>query len=281
MKLAVISDIHGNLPALEAVLADLDDWQPDWVVVDGDVVNRGPQPRECLHVILEKETKSGWPFVLGNHEEYVLVHTLPNAPRNGPEFEILRYSYWTYRQLGEDIQYIQNLPFCVTLEDGNHTLGFFTHASPLGTRDGIYPETTDEELRAKIPDSVSLLAVGHTHRPLVRTVESTLVVNAGAVGLPFDGDWRASYARLIWDGEQWRGHIQRVPYDRERTEQAFYTTGFLEEAGPLARLILVELQQARSLLYQWTVAYRERVLSGELSLEESVEAFLAEYVHSP
>jgi len=139
MKLAVISDIHGNLPALEAVLSDLDDWQPDWVVVDGDVVNRGPQPRECLHVILEKEATSGWPFVLGNHEEYVLVHTRADAPRSGPEFEILRYSYWTYRQLGEDIKYIQDLPFCVCFNDEAHTLGFFTHASPLGTRDGIYP----------------------------------------------------------------------------------------------------------------------------------------------
>ncbi len=276
MKLAVISDIHSNLPALEAVLVDVDQWQPDWVVVAGDVVNRGPSPRECLQRIVEREKQDGWPFILGNHEEYVLVHTRPDAPREGIEFELLRYSYWTYQRLGPDIQYIQNLPFCVTLEDENVTLGFMTHASPLGTRDGLYPETTDEELSTRIPDAVPLLAVGHTHRPFIRRVNGTLVVNAGAVGLPFDGDWRASYARLQWNDQQWHGEIHRVPYDRERAERDFYTTGFLEEAGPLARLILVELQQARSLLYQWTVAYRHRVLAGEMTLEESVDAFLRE-----
>ncbi len=274
MKLALLSDIHANLPALEAVFADLEEWRPDWVVIDGDVVNRGPRPRACLLRILEERERWGWPFILGNHEEYVLVHTRPDTPRSGPEFEILRYSYWTYLRLQQEISSLLDLPFCVTLSDGEKVIAFITHASPLGTRDGIYPQTPVEELRRKIPDHVPLLGVGHTHRPLVRWLDQTLVVNAGAVGLPFDGDWRASYARLIWQDGQWTGSIRRVAYDRERAEQDFYTTGFLEEAGPLARLILMELREARSYLYQWTTAYRDRVLAGEMSVKDAVNAFL-------
>ena len=275
MKLAVISDIHANLPALEAVLQDVDAWEPDFVVVAGDVVNRGPRPRECLHLILERQQESGWPYLIGNHEEYVLVHLAPDAPRSGPQFELYRYSYWTLQQLGEDVRYISDLPFCLLLEE-ERDIAYITHASPRSTRDGLYPHMSDDELRARVPDAIPLLAVGHTHRAFIRRVDPTLVVNAGSVGLPFDHDPRAGYARLYWDGERWRGEIRRIPYDRERAERDFYETGFLEEAGPLARLIFIEFKKAQSQLYQWTVAYRDKVLSGEMTIEEAVEAFIRE-----
>ncbi len=281
MKLAVISDIHANLPALEAVLRDLDTWSPDFVIVAGDVINRGPRPRECLQLILERQEHQGWPYLLGNHEEYVLLHLRPDAPRTGPQFELYRYSWWTLQQLGEDVRYIQDLPFCVTLEE-EHLIAYVTHASPWGTRDGLYPHMSDSELQKRIPDHIPLLAVGHTHRAFIRRLPTTLVVNAGSVGLPFDGDPRAGYARLSWDGEHWHGEIQRLPYDRARAEKDFYVTGFLDNAGPLAQLILIEFKEARSQLYQWATAYREKVLSGEMSVEEAVEAFLkTEHIKGP
>ncbi|NPA91798.1 MAG: metallophosphoesterase family protein [Chloroflexi bacterium] len=273
MKLAIISDIHANLPALEAVLADLDTWHPDFVVVDGDVVNRGPRPRECLHRILERQEEGGWPYLLGNHEEYVLAHYRSEVPKTGPLAEVYRYSRWTLEQLGEDVRFILDLPFCLTLEEHTPQV-YVTHASPLGTRDGLYPEMDDEEIRKRLPGPIPLLGVAHTHRPFIRRVDDTLVVNAGAVGLPFDGDWRASYARLWWDGETWSGRIHRLPYDRERAIEDFYTTGFLEEAGPLAQLILIELKEARSQLFQWTTAYLDKVLAGEMSVAEAVQEFL-------
>ncbi len=277
MKIAVISDIHANLPALEAVLDHLDRWQPDHVVVAGDVVNRGPRPVECLAIVREREQREGWTVLLGNHEEYVLFHTRPDAPRTGPAFEVYRYSYWTYAKLdAESIAYLRHLALHTRVTAPDKSLAFITHASPLGTRDGIYPETPEEELRRKVPPAAAVLSVGHTHRPLIREVAGTLVINAGAVGLPFDRDPRASYAQITWHGGRWHTTIVRVPYDRSRAKQDFYETGFLEEAGPLAQLILVELEEARSQLYQWACRYHDAVLQGHLSMEVSVWRFLEE-----
>ena len=85
VKVAVISDIHANAAALEAVLDHVERWAPDHVIVAGDVINRGPEPVVCLTTIREKEEK-GWNVVIGNHEEYVLFHESPEAPRSGPQF---------------------------------------------------------------------------------------------------------------------------------------------------------------------------------------------------
>ena len=72
MKLAVLADVHANWPALQAVAADIERWQADRVVVAGDVINRGPRPVECADFVLV--AAQSWPWVRGNHEEYVLSH---------------------------------------------------------------------------------------------------------------------------------------------------------------------------------------------------------------
>lgn len=276
MKLAVLADIHANLAALHAVLEHVDAWHPDAVVVTGDIVNRGPRPRECLQLVQERQRTAGWLAVLGNHEEYVMRQARPDAPRDGPAFEIFQSSYWTLQRLNGEISALEALPFqqSLTAPDGSEVR--ITHASMRGTRDGIFPTTPDEQLRQQIGrPHTPLFVVGHTHWPLVRRLDDTLVVNVGAVGMPFDGDPRASYGRLTWHGGQWQAEIVRLPYDRSATERDYETTGFLDAAGPLATLMLAELSQARSHLYTWSVAYEQAVLAGELSLAESVRQHLA------
>lgn len=275
MKLAVLADIHANLPALQAVLEHIDHWQPDVVVVAGDIVNRGPRPLECLQLVQERQRGRGWLSLLGNHEEYVLYQTKPEAPRQGPAFEIFRNSYWTLQQLAGDVAALEALPFQQTVMAPDGRLARIVHASARGTRDGVFPVTPDEELRAQIGrPRVPLFVVGHTHWPLVRQIDGTLVVNVGAVGMPFDGDRRASYGQLTWRRGEWRAEIIRLGYDWEWAERDFFETGFIEQAGPLAQLMLVELRQARSQLYAWTMAYEAAVLAGQLSLAESVDKFL-------
>ncbi len=276
MKVAVISDIHANLAALEAVLEHVNRWQPDIVVVAGDVINRGPEPVACLRLIRDR-VQAGWQVLIGNHEEYVLFHDSPDAPREGPRFELFRYSYWTYtRLLAEERAYVRTWPFHVTHASPDGRVLYVTHASPLGTRDGIYPETPEVELRKKIPPGVSVLAVGHTHRPLIRNVDGCLVINAGAVGLPFDGNPHARYAQITYSRRGWQARVVEVPYDRARSVQAFFTTGYVENGGPLTWLILAELRFARSLLYPWTSRYEHAVLQGEITLEKAVREFLDE-----
>ncbi len=276
MKVAIISDIHANLEALHAVLEDLERWRPDFVVVDGDIINRGPQPRACWDIVWDRAQREGWILLIGNHEQYVLDHADKRIPVNSPRFQVYYQAYWTYMRVQDVVEHIRSLPFYTTVQTPTGDVLYVTHASPRHTRDGLYPDMTNEAILERLPSFARAMCVAHTHRAFVRWVEGRVVVNAGAVGLPFDGDPRASYARCVCRNGQWDASIVRVPYDRAAAERAFVTTGFLDEAGPIAHLVLVELREARSQLYQWTVRYQEAVLRGEISLEESVRRFLAE-----
>lgn len=278
MKLAVLADIHANLPALHAVLDHIDAWQPDAVVVAGDIVNRGPRPAECLRLVLERQRTAGWGVLLGNHEEYVLRQARPDAAHSGPQFDMFRSAFWTLQQLNGDVASLQALPFSQSLfaPDGSEVR--IAHASMRGTRDGIFPDTPNDVLRVQVGrPHASLFVVGHTHVPLVRRIDDTLVVNVGAVGMPFDGDPRASYGQLTWLRGDWQAGIVRVAYDRSQTEQDYVDTGFLADGGALARLMLQELRLARSQLFQWALDYETPVLAGELSMDESVERHLARH----
>lgn len=274
MKVAVLADVHSNLPALETVLADVECWRPDQVVLAGDVINRGPRPLECLRLVEQKRLNDGWQIVRGNHEDFVIDQAKSGAPRSGPQFEIYRHSFWTYQKLNRDVSALESMPFEVSLSGPDSGTLRVVHASMTNNRDGIYPETPDRQLRKKIAPAPAVLCVGHTHRPLIRTVDNTLVVNAGAVGMPFDGDPRAAYARLTWNNSRWQAEIVRLSYDQAQTERDFFESGFIDEAGALASIMLVEFRLARSYLYRWILQYEAQVQAGELSLDDSVRDFL-------
>lgn len=274
MKVAILADIHGNLPALKTVLEHIDSWQPDRVVMAGDVVNRGPRSRDCLEIVRKREKDDGWLVVRGNHEDYVLTQANPNAPGSGPEFEIARNSLWTYHQLNDLATDLANMPFQVAFSEPDGQEFRVVHASMRGNREGIFPKTPDVTLRHMIEPPPSLLCVGHTHRPLIRTIDNTLVVNVGSVGQPFDGDIRSAYAQLTWHNGRWQVRIIRLDYDRVRAEQDYFTTGFIPEAGDLAKIMLVEFRQARSHIHRWIWNYQDAVLSGTLSMSDSVQAYL-------
>jgi predicted phosphodiesterase len=274
VKLAILADVHSNLPALQAVIEDIHSWHPDQVIVAGDIINRGPCPLECLLLIQEKVQTGGWKILRGNHEEYVLSHEQPDAPKSGPAFEVHQASFWTYQRLTAVMPMLRTLPFTINLIDPSGGEILITHASMKGIRDGIYPWMSDESIRKKFGDPPALLCVGHTHIPLIRLIDGSLVVNVGSAGLPFDGDIRPCYARLTWSKRAWEAKIIRVSYDFQIAERDFFTTGYIENSGPLALLVLLELRYARSQLYQWAEKYQAHVLAGELTMKQSVEEFL-------
>lgn len=281
MKIAVISDLHANYLALQAIAADLEHWQPDHVVIAGDIVNRGSRPAECVQFILERVAHQGWLLVRGNHEEYVISRREPQSQQPGVAFEVNRPSFWTYQRLNGEVSCLEAMPYQQTLIDPNGGEVRFLHGSILGLRDGIYPETSDRSLVSKLgtpraASRLSLVCVGHTHRPLVRSLNGTLVVNAGSAGLPFDGHLRPSYARLTWLQGGWKAEVVRVAYDHNAALKDFEASGFLAEGGPLVRLIYYELEHACSLLYNWAYYFQEPVLRGQISLEESVQVFMSQ-----
>ena len=276
MKLAVLADVHANFAALEAVAAQLEKWRPDWVIVAGDLVNRGPRPLECLRYVQDKMRTAGWLSVLGNHEEYVMSHAHSSAPRSGMQFDLHSTSYWTFQQLNGDVSALAAMPLQQNglAPDGSEFR--VVHASMSGTRAGVYAYTSDDVLRRLIDPPPALLCVGHTHKPLIRRIDCTLIVNVGAVGLPFDGDRRACYGQLTWRDNEWQAEIIRLEYDRKRADRDFDLTGFMDQSGAFAPLIRKELHLAQSQLYEWGQRYEAPVLAGELTLTESVRRFLTD-----
>lgn len=277
LKLAILADIHANLPALQAVVEDILSWVPDRVIVAGDIINRGPSPMECLQLIQAKVDSDGWIILRGNHEEYVLNHEQSDAPTSGPEFDVHLASFWTFGKIKTALSKIRKLPLVHSFPDPNGNEIRITHASMVGIRDGIYIDTSDESLRRKVGEPAALFCVGHTHIPLIRNIDGTLVVNVGSAGLPFDRNIYPSYAKLTWCSGLWDAKIVRIDYDMHQAERDFFTTGYLEDAGSLARLVLYELREARSYLYQWALNYQNHVLAGRISMDSSVDEFLRRY----
>ncbi len=274
MKIAVLSDIHANLPAFRAVMSHLDAVAPHRVIVGGDIINRGPEPRACLEIILDRMARHRWLVIKGNHEDYVL--TASAGLSRFPEWErkLCSHSAWTAEAVRDHLATIASWPDSLELQmpDGSHLTCF--HASKKGNRVGLYEFMQDAEIMEHVHPVNSAMCVGHTHVPFIRFIEGKLIVNSGAVGMPFDKDPRACYALLEWRPEGWQAEIIRVPYDRGLTESAYIETGYATEAGPMVPLILEELRLATSRLGIWHRTYESRVSSGQMTVEESVADML-------
>ncbi|HMO52191.1 MAG TPA: metallophosphoesterase family protein [Kiritimatiellia bacterium] len=276
MKVAVLSDIHANYAALEAVLRHLEGASPQAVLVGGDIINRGPDPARCLEIILSRMRTDGWRVIRGNHEDYAL-RAAEGITHLAPwEQLVIAHTVWTVDRIRNHLPRIAEWPDQLEINAPDGSALVLLHASRKGNRAGLYEFMADQELLDHAHPAPSAICVGHTHVPFIRRVQGSLFVNAGAVGMPFDGDPRASYALLDWSPSGWNAEIIRVPYDRERTEAAYRTSGYLEQGGPMVPLILQELQRSTSRLGAWHRRYEPQVTAGKLTVPESVSALLAE-----
>lgn len=276
MKIAVLSDIHGNVPALEAVLEDIHAWGPDRVIVNGDVVNRGPYSRQVLELL--RESTLGCELLSGNHETFTL-YAAEHPPEAGdPGFELRRFAHWTAEQLGPAIlEELRRWPDHLDIADleGGASV-HVTHGSRRGNRDGISASTPDEELPHKLGEPRELFIASHTHKSMLRRFNGTLVVNTGSVGQPLDGDPRAAYGRFMFRGGQWQAELRRVEYDKPRAERDFIQSGFIEGGGPLAGLIAREHRECRMHVGPFMRRYHDAIKSGEISVAQAIAAHLAQ-----
>jgi predicted phosphodiesterase len=223
-RLAVLSDVHGNLPALEAVLADIKaQGAPDAYWVLGDLVAFCPWPTETLARLRALPDVA---FLQGNTDRYLVAGRRPAVPVRSPDdwarmpgFLTMRDALfrWTVGQLPyADYEFLRDLPPQLEIEDPGYGRVVAVHATPTDDETILLPDTPDDQVRPHLSGlDARLLLYGHTHRPVDRTVDGVRLVNDGSVGLPLDGDPRAAYALLDFEGGTCTVAIRRVAYDVE------------------------------------------------------------------
>ncbi len=226
MKIALISDIHANLPALEAVLRHARRREAEAVWNAGDLVGYGPFPDAVVQRLREEEVVS----IVGNYDLKMLEILAKEEDwrkKKGPE---KTFAFrWAHDQLSlESRQYLSFLPHEIrwTVE-GRRVL--ITHASPASNKEHLTYYTSKKRLRklAKMADA-DIVICGHSHRSFVRTINGVLFLNPGSVGRPDDGDPRASYALLTLTPESLDVHHYRVDYEVGTTVSALRQRGLPE-----------------------------------------------------
>lgn len=227
-RVAVLSDVHGNLAALSAVRAALKKERPDHVLIAGDHVFQGPDPAGVVDVLREMEA-SGATIVQGNTDVAVadfdyaaafpwFTDGVPDSFRDAAE--------WAHDQLGDErVAWLRRLPSerRLMLDD---TMLLGCHASPGSQTQGFDPQLDPTVTIERISRTdARVICCGHTHLPEIRDLGWKVIVNAGSAGWVFDGDPTASWALIEVDGDTADAEIRRAEFDTMEVANAISARG--------------------------------------------------------
>jgi len=226
MKIAVISDIHGNLEALTAVFAKIDELKIQSIYCLGDIVGYGPNPNECVELIRSRTI----PSIAGNHDKAVTGELSIEYFSQMAKAGVL----WTQSVItDENIQFLKQLPYVIQ----EHNI-VFTHSSPDFPEEFRYLLSPEDARESFECFPTPLCFIGHTHRPIIfcedfktkeLSREKKFIVNVGSVGQPRDGNWRACF--VVMDTEEYRLEYIRVEYDVESVRKKIIANGLQHKLG--------------------------------------------------
>jgi putative phosphoesterase len=235
-RVAIVTDIHANLQALEAALARIEELEIERIYCGGDLVGYGPHPNEVCALLSERRV----PTIYGNYD-YAIARDLEDCGCFYPtprDRELGEQSIaWTLAHTGQQSKdFMRELPFDLRFELGRKRVRL-VHGSPRKVNEYLLEEraaSTFERIAA-IADC-DVLAFGHTHKPWIREHADVLFVNCGSVGKPKDGDPRASFAVLEPASGQVRVTIERVDYDADTVATEMRHVGLPDELADMLPL---------------------------------------------
>jgi putative phosphoesterase len=228
MRLLLLSDIHGNIEALNAIL---DNVQYDQAICMGDLVDYGPDPLAVIDWIRDNRI----PTVRGNHDNAVALHVDCGCGYKSKHLSEATREY-TWGQITEkEEEYLMSLPLSLDFTfDGLKIRAI--HGSPKSFFDYIYPDTPLDKVEQMLEGvSCDFLLAGHTHVPMIRKVSGLTMLNPGSVGQPRDHDWQASC--MVFDTAVQKPEIIRLDYDIDKT------TGKIRKSMPHADELIAILKR--------------------------------------
>jgi len=272
MRIAVLGDIHGNLPALQAVLGELATLKPDRTIVIGDVIDGAPDSHACWELVKELEA----PILRGNHERYVFDYGTERASPewSQPHFAPVRWSVAQFT--ADERREMSLLPLTLTLPEAPGLL--FVHASSRNDHDSVFMHTPDSVLEPMFDDTTEPWIIrGHNHLPGLRQWMDRRIVNVGSVGLPLDGHTSAQFCLLENHSSGWEATHLAVAYDVDATIRSFRDSGYLEQGGPMARLFLREVATATHHFVPFLRRYGHAMRTGHIDAATAIDRFLNEF----
>ncbi len=228
-RVAVLSDIHGNLVALDACLADLvAQGGADAIIAAGDLCLDGPRPKK----VLQRLEEIGAKCISGNTERYLAG--IGEEQHSSSESAQIA---WTRKQVGEKwLAWLHELPFSLRVADEENEL-LVVHANPSNDEEHLWPDADDATLERLIGEECAkTIAFGHLHLPYVRHWRGRLLVNVASVGLPKDGDARACYAIFTQRDGGWEVKHRRVTFDVKKVATQLADSGIPDSAELVASL---------------------------------------------
>ena len=239
-RIAALSDIHGNVAALEAVIAEIRREKPDRVVIAGDLVLNGPEPVAVVDM-LRTLAADGTAVVAGNTDiavaDFDYAAAFPWMTDGVPD-AIVAAAEWAHEALGEErVEWLRSLPAERRLRTDDDTLVLVCHASPGSQTSGfdqdLDPSVTIERVART---DARVIVCGHTHLPEVRDLGWKVIVNDGSAGYVFDGDPSASWALIDIADDQVSAEIRRTTFDTLSVANAISSRGL---AGDVYRAATV------------------------------------------
>ncbi len=229
MRVAILSDIHGNAHALDCCLHDLASrGGADVIVAAGDLCLDGPRPKQ----VLKKLRAAGARCLRGNTDRMIGECELDQV-----DPEDARGVAWVRERIGEEwTRWLGELPFSLAFGDGEDGL-LVCHANPKSDDEHVWPDAYDDTLE-RLFDGVTqrTIAFGHLHVPYVRVWRGRTLVNVASAGLPKDGDPRAHYAILTWRSGGWEVQSRHVAFDVAKVARQLKRSGIPDVEERLATL---------------------------------------------
>jgi putative phosphoesterase len=260
MRLAILADIHGNIPALEAALQEIEKDAVDGFIVAGDMVV-GPNSVEVISRLRKLDAR----MVRGNNENYMLRFAAREAPDWWYTAHQWSFMRWNYRRMDEDtLNFIKNLHEQLTIHFEGIDAIRVVHGSPRNASESIYPEKDRAGLvtaLGMVPEPVLILA--HTHKPWQMRLDGRLALNPGSVCSTFTGEPGGSYALLSWENDCWQAELRDLHYDVARIRKAFENTGLLREVGVFAERWLHDIENGTDTIQRFVeYAHKQAVEAG-------------------